>query len=246
MIKLKTLIKIITYIFIVTLVNSCEKDEIIEQETFFVNPIIEEPIKPSETKKQYLALGDSYTIGESVIPENSFPYILVSELSKKAVFFDKPRVIAQTGWTTSDLTTAIKQKTVDNKYDLVTLLIGVNNQYQGKSIAIYKNEYIELLKQAIYFANNTPSNVIVLSIPDWGVSPYAINFNVNAKKVSSEIDAFNAVKKEETLKLGVKFINITDITRLVKGDNQYFANDGLHFSGLMHQLWVNEIIKFQY
>ena len=164
-------------------------------------------------------------------------------MSKKGIPFEKPTIIAQTGWTTVDLTLGIKRTSVKNNYGFVTLLIGVNNQFQGKSSENYRIEFIELLKQAIYFANNKPKNVVVLSIPDWGVSPYATNFNVDGKKVSREIDAFNAIKKEETLNLGVQFVNITDICRLAKGDRNFFASDGLHFSGQMHQLWVNELLR---
>ena len=246
MIKLNILNNIIKYLFFVLLLISCEKDKIIEQETIYENPIAEEPIKFTEANKKYLALGDSYTVGQSVLPENSFPYILVTELSKKGIFFDKPRVIAQTGWTTTNLSIAIQQQTIENNYDLVTLLIGVNNQYQGKSIEGYRKEYVDLLKQAINLANSTPNNVVVLSIPDWGVSPYAINFNFDVNKISSEIDAFNKIKEEETLKLGVQFVNITDICRLAKGYKLYFADDELHFSGSMHLLWVYEILKFKF
>ncbi len=236
----------IKILVVILLFISCEKDTNIQPVLFIETPPIEEVTNVNEVKKNYLALGDSYTIGQSVIPQNSFPYILVDDLLKKGISFEKPTIIAQTGWTTTDLTLAINRASIMNKYDLVTLLIGVNNQYQGKNIENYRLEYIELLKQAIYFANNIPNNVVVLSIPDWSVSPYALNCNVNSQKVSSEIDAFNTIKKEETLKLGVQFVNITEISRSAKGDMSYFASDGLHFSGLMHKLWVYELLKFKY
>lgn len=197
-------------------------------------------IEPQITKN-YLALGDSYTIGESVSENERFPVILVDNLNTKNFNFNLPKIVAKTGWTTGELKSAILKENIDNNYDLVTLLIGVNNQYRGYNIEEFRTEFSELLNMAITFAKNNSNNVLVISIPDWAVSPFAKNRDRD--KISAEIDAFNTVKKEETLKRNVKFIDITPISRQGLNKPEYFASDGLHFSGLMHQLWVNEIIQ---
>jgi len=192
------------------------------------------------TTKTYLALGDSYTIGQSVPENDRFPVLLVNDLNTKDYNFKAPRIIARTGWTTGELKNAILQENISEKYDLVTLLIGVNNQYRGNSIDVFRTEFIELLNMAISFAGNNTKNVIVVSIPDWAVSPYASSRDTS--KISKEIDLFNAVKKEETLKMNIKFVDITPISRQAFNKPEYFASDGLHFSGAMHQLWVDEIM----
>lgn len=189
----------------------------------------------------YLALGDSYTIGESVTEKERFPVILVDTLNKLNFNYSKPKIIAKTGWTTDELKTAIVAENIEERFNLVTLLIGVNNQYRGRDVEEYRTEFIELLNMAIEFGDNNPKNVIVISIPDWGVSPFAANRN--RTEISTEIDAFNLVKKEETIKKGVKFVNITPISRTALNNADMIASDGLHFSGKMHQLWVNEILK---
>jgi len=193
------------------------------------------------TFKNYLALGDSYTIGQSVLEKDRFPVQLVNELNEKNYNFNTPKIIAQTGWTTGELKDAILKADIKKNYDLVTLLIGVNNQYRGNSIDNFRVEFAELLNMSIQYAGYNTNNVIVISIPDWGVSPYAENRDRN--KISQEIDAFNAVKKEETLKRNISFVDITAISRQALNKPEYFAADGLHFSGSMHKLWVDEIIK---
>ncbi|MEX1384496.1 SGNH/GDSL hydrolase family protein [Lutibacter sp.] len=205
-----------------------------EQET----PVEMEP--ENNTTKNYLALGDSYTIGQSVPENDRFPVLLVNDLNAKDYNFNAPKIIAQTGWTTGELKSAILQENISEKYDLVTLLIGVNNQYRGNSIDVFRTEFIELLNMAISFAGNNRGNVIVVSIPDWAVSPYAENRD--RSKISKEIDLFNTVKKEETLKMNIKFVDITPVSRQALNKSQFFASDGLHFSGEMHQLWVDEIM----
>ena len=192
------------------------------------------------TTKTYLALGDSYTIGQSVPENDRFPLLLVSDLNAKDYNFNAPRIIARTGWTTGELKNAILQENISKNYDLVTLLIGVNNQYRGNSIEVFRTEFIELLSMAISFAGNNTKNVIVVSIPDWAVSPYGSSGN--RTKISEEIDLFNTVKKEETLKMNIKFVDITPVSRQALNKPEYFASDGLHFSGAMHQLWVDEIM----
>lgn len=193
------------------------------------------------TNRNYLALGDSYTIGQSVAESDRFPVILVKDLNAKDYNFNTPKIIAKTGWTTGELKNAIIKENISEKYDLVTLLIGVNNQYRGNSIDTFRTEFIELLNMAISFAGNNTENVVVVSIPDWAVSPFAESRDKT--KISAEIDLFNIVKKEETLRKNIKFIDITYISRQALNKPNYFASDGLHFSGEMHQLWVDEIMK---
>jgi lysophospholipase L1-like esterase len=197
-----------------------------------------------ETPKKYLALGDSYTIGESVLEKDRFPVILVEELGKLNSYYNSPKIIAKTGWTTDELKAGIVAENITGIYDLVSLLIGVNNQYRNRPIEEFRNEFIDLLETAIQFTDNKPENVVVISIPDWSVSPFAQNRDT--EKIAAEIDAFNEVKKEETLKKGIVFVDITTISRLAKDNPEYIAEDGLHFSGKMHQLWVNEIIKSKF
>jgi len=195
-------------------------------------------------QKTYLALGDSYTIGESVLEKDRFPVILVNELKAKGFHYVQPKIIAKTGWTTDELEAAIAKEHITKKFDLVTLLIGVNNQYRGRSVEEFRVQFINLLETALGFANNKPQNVIVISIPDWSVSPFAKERDT--AKIASEIDAFNAIKKEETLKRGVLFVDITPTSRKAKNNATYIAEDGLHFSGNMHQLWVQEIIHSKF
>jgi len=155
--------------------------------------------------------------------------------------YNDPRIVARTGWTTDELEAAIDDANIQEKYDLVTLLIGVNDQYRGRNVEDFRTQYIEVLNKAIALANNNPKNVIVVSIPDWGVSPFAENRDRD--KISREIDLYNSVKKEETIKKQVRFIDITAISRRALNNNIYIASDNLHFSGAMYQLWANEILS---
>jgi len=233
-----TQIKIILILFLAII--SCNEKS---NKTDFFEAEIEPPIEmepENNTPKNYLALGDSYTIGQSVPENDRFPVLLINDLNAKNYNFNAPRIIARTGWTTGELKNAILQENISEKYDLVTLLIGVNNQYRGNSIDVFRTEFIELLNMAISFAGNNTKNVIVVSIPDWAVSPYASSRDTS--KISKEIDLFNAVKKEETLKMNIRFVDITPISRQALNKSEYFASDGLHFSGEMHQLWVDEIM----
>jgi lysophospholipase L1-like esterase len=198
--------------------------------------------EPEITKESnYLALGDSYTIGQSVPVMDRFPVILVDELNAKGYRFADPRIIARTGWTTDELMNAINDENIQDTFDLVTLLIGVNNQYRGRSLENYREEYQLLLSKALDFTGGNNKNVVVVSIPDWGVSPFGAGRD--RAKIAEEIDQFNAVKKEETEKRGISFVNITEISRTALDNPVYFAEDGLHFSGEMHKLWVDAIIN---
>jgi lysophospholipase L1-like esterase len=192
--------------------------------------------------KTYLALGDSYTIGEAVSAAESFPYQLKDTLVKQGHPVESLKIIAQTGWTTAELQTAIAAETLSPPYDLVTLLIGVNNQYRGYDLVNYSAEFEQLLKQAIVFAGDDVEQVRVLSIPDWGVTPFSEKEGRMAENVAKEINAFNAAAKEISEKLDVVFINITPHSRLAATDLSLLASDGLHPSGKMYAEWVQQLI----
>lgn len=187
----------------------------------------------------YLALGDSYTIGESVPLHEGFPYQVVQRLRKKGLHFHAPEVVAKTGWASFELADHILHTQLNEHYDFVSLLIGVNNQYRGLPISEFENDFEYLLKKAIYFANNKPEKVIVLSIPDWGVTPFAAERDPN--KISQEIDAFNKVCEDKVKKLGGHFIDITTQTRLAKTDESLLASDKLHYSAKSHAVWAEKV-----
>jgi lysophospholipase L1-like esterase len=187
----------------------------------------------------YLALGDSYTIGESVPQEQSFPYQLSNSLAADSVKIVTPDIIAVTGWTTDNLINAIVASGNHTKtYDVVTLLIGVNDQYQGLSQANYRAKFAQVLATAIGFAKGDASRVFVLSIPDWGVTPYA---NGRDAIIGPQIDQFNIINKDESKKAGVHYLDITDISRQAKTDLSLVAEDGLHPSAKMYSLWVAQL-----
>ncbi len=195
-----------------------------------------------ENKFNYLALGDSYTIGESVPDTERFPAQLVSSLTKNNIYFNSPEIIATTGWTTDELADAIrkKQSLLLPKYDLVSLLIGVNNQYRGRDAEEYRTQFKDLLRTAIVFAGGEKSRVFVVSIPDWGVTPFAEGRD--RKKIGEEIDLYNKINKEETLKEGIAFIDITPESRTAVNDKSLIASDGLHPSEKMYKEWVDLIL----
>lgn len=202
------------------------------------------PSKPegSSAKKTvtYLALGDSYTIGESVDKTHSFPYQLAAGLKSVGFSVSKPEIIAKTGWTTDELIEAVKSRGITKKFNLVTLLIGVNNQYRGYPQDTYRKEFAYLLNTAVEYAGGNKEHVIVLSIPDWGVTPFAEDAN-NGFKVSREIDGFNAINQHETEKLGITYINITPASRNAASDKSLIAQDGMHPSGKMYAEWAAQI-----
>jgi lysophospholipase L1-like esterase len=188
----------------------------------------------------YLALGDSYTIGESVSEHERWPNQLAEALVKNCIEVSKPRIIATTGWRTDNLKDAIIKAELKNKYDMVSLLIGVNNQYQGKPTDQYAIEFEDLLKTAIELANGNSGNVFVVSIPDYGYTPFG---KVKMETISRQIDEFNSINKRITEKYKVAYYNITDISRKGMDDPSLVAEDGLHPSGKMYTLWVNRILE---
>ena len=188
---------------------------------------------------KFLALGDSYTIGESVQQDRRWPEQLINALMQKGYTCHQPEIVAVTGWRTDDLQKAIQSANLSKDYNLVSLQIGVNNQYQGKSMAEYKTQFEDLLETAIEHAGGNKSRVIVLSIPDYGYTPFGKD---KRKEISAQIDAFNSVNKSVATKRGVTYINITDISRQSLEDPELIAEDSLHPSGKMYALWVERIL----
>ncbi len=188
-----------------------------------------------------LALGDSYTIGESVPLHESFPYQTVQLLRKAGHHFYAPEIIAKTGWTSFELAEHILHTKLNEQYDFVTLLIGVNNQYRELPVAEFITDFEFLLRKAIHLTGENAERVIVLSIPDWGVTPFASK--KDAKKISEEIDSFNAVCELFSKQYKTHFINITEDTRKAKNDRTLLAKDGLHYSEKAHAVWAEKVVE---
>jgi lysophospholipase L1-like esterase len=199
------------------------------------------PKKNSTCMASYslLALGDSYTIGESVLLTESFPYQTTALLRGQGFDFYAPEIIAKTGWTTDELQAAIDGHIFRKEYDFVTLLIGVNNQYRGRSVDGYKPELEKLLQQAIRFAGNNPARVIVVSIPDWGVTPFAEGRN--REQIAKEIDAYNLAAKTIAEKYGSPCAYITANSRDAAHDLSLVAADGLHPSAKEYHRWAMQV-----
>ena len=189
---------------------------------------------------RFLALGDSYTIGESVPEEERWPELLASSLRKDGIQIEKPKIIATTGWRTDQLKAAILSSGTPDDYELVSLLIGVNNQYQKRSPESYEPEFRELLDMAVKKAGGIKERVFVISIPDYGYTPFGQS---RQKDISDDLDEFNEVNKELTLERGIAYFNITEISREGLRDPELVAPDKLHPSGKMYRLWVQEILK---
>lgn len=188
---------------------------------------------------QYLALGDSYTIGQSVSPAESFPYQLKTQLHALGYNVNIPTIIATTGWTTANLINGIQQANLTQKFDIVTLLIGVNNQFQGMSQTDYRAQFVQLLNTAISLANGNKLHVFVLSIPDYSVTPFAAA--MNTANIAAQIDQFNAINKDESSRAGVNYLDITGISRMAATDASLLAIDNLHPSAKMYALWVTQL-----
>ncbi|MFI5160035.1 MAG: SGNH/GDSL hydrolase family protein [Sphingobacteriales bacterium] len=194
-----------------------------------------------DSLQHYLALGDSYTIGEAEPYNLSFPYQLWQALKQENYKLASPTIIATTGWTTDNLINAIAQNTdVKGKtYDMVTLLIGVNDQFQGLSQDSYKIKFQQVLNTAIQFAGGNKTHVFVLSIPDYGVTPFARGDDA---RIGPLIDQFNAINKSISLAARVNYLDITGISRQAATDSTLIAPDGLHPSGKMYMLWVQQLV----
>lgn len=189
----------------------------------------------------YLALGDSYTIGESVDQSDRWPLQLESTLEETSGLSIQTTIIATTGWRTDDLLQAAREKTANDTFDMVSLLIGVNNQYQGKPISQYKEELPELLMLAIERVGGDTNKVFMVSIPDYYFTPFGQG--QKGESTSTELDAYNAFAASLCGEMGIQFINITDISRRGIADPALVANDGLHPSGRQYALWVARVLS---
>ncbi len=192
---------------------------------------------PQTNSIRYLALGDSYTIGESVSENERWPNQLAGMLAEKDIQTDVT-IIARTGWTTAELWDGIQANPPQGTYDLVSLLIGVNNQYRGYSLDEYREQFRFLLTKSIEYAGGDANRVFVVSIPDWGVTPFAADRDRD--QIAKDIDAFNSVNRAETESAGAHYLDITPTSRQALEDPALTAVDGLHPSGKMYKLWVEQ------
>ena len=193
---------------------------------------------PDRRELRYLALGDSYTIGEGVPPDGRWPVQLARALREEGLPLADPRVIATTGWTTDELSAAIDAAEPLGTFDLVSLLIGVNNQYRGRSVDAYRDEFDALLARATGFANGRADRVLVLSIPDWGVTPFAAQSGRDRDLIAAELDAYNAAARETCAARGIAFVDIAPVSRERGGEDAMLADDGLHPSAAMYAQWT--------
>ena len=217
---------------------SCEKENITVPPIIVDTTVIIPPKK--DTIYSYLALGDSYTIGQSVSVIERYPVQATELLSYDSIKFYLPEIIAQTGWTTANLLNRINSTPpLKTTYDIVTLLIGVNNQYQGKTQEQYRTEFRMLLNKSIQFANNKINRVIVVSIPDYSVTPFANGYD--KAKIAAQIDSFNLINKEISQAAGVGYLDITPSTRMAATDTELVAYDGLHPSGKEYAKWAGRL-----
>jgi lysophospholipase L1-like esterase len=188
---------------------------------------------------RYLALGDSYSIGEGVPEAGRWPVQLAVRLRREGVALDDPTIVATTGWTTDELSVAMDATSFTPPYELVSLLIGVNNQYRGRSADEYRDEFRRLLERAVDLAGRRSGRVLVLSIPDWGVTPFAHGSGRDVLRIASELDAYNAIASEETERRGAHFVDITGISRQHPA---LLADDGLHPSAAQYALWTEAAV----
>jgi lysophospholipase L1-like esterase len=189
----------------------------------------------------FLTLGDSYTIGEGVAPGERWPMQLAARLRDEALDMADPQIIATTGWTTDELSAAMDAASFAIPYDLVTLLIGVNNQYRGRPLDEYRAQFRDLLQRAITLAGGNVGHVIAVSIPDWGVTPFAAREGHTASFVAREIDAFNAAAATEAREVGANWVDVTTLSRAPESCGELVA-DGLHPSGAQYARWTEAIL----
>ncbi|QWP78096.1 SGNH/GDSL hydrolase family protein [Lysobacter sp. K5869] len=186
----------------------------------------------------YLALGDSYTIGEAVPEAGRWPVQLAAGLRARGIELAAPRIIATTGWTTDELALALDLAEPLGEWDFVSLLIGVNNQYRGRSAAQYAGEYRELLERAIGYARGRPERVLALAIPDWGATPFGAQDKRGPATIGAELDVFNITASEICARHGVAFVDIGPLSRELAADAAMLAEDGLHPSARMYERWT--------
>ncbi len=187
---------------------------------------------------QYLALGDSYTIGEAVAATARWPAMLVERLRQAGIAIDDPRIVAATGWTTDELGQGMDEAALAPRYDLVTLQIGVNNQYRGRKVDEYREQFSGLLTRAVALTGGRPARVVAVSIPDWGVTPFAREQGRDPARIAVSLDAFNAVAREQSARAGAHFV---DISALSRSHPDLLAEDDLHPSAAQYALWLTKI-----
>ena len=192
----------------------------------------------SRAQLSYLALGDSYTIGEGVDVAGRWPVQLAAALRTHGIAIADPRIIATTGWTTDELWAAMDAAEPLGAWDFVSLLIGVNNQYRGRSVDDYVGEFHRLLRRAIALAGDRVDRVLVLSIPDWGVTPFAFASGRDREAIAADLDAYNAAARDLCVAHGVAFVDITGISRDRGGAQEMLADDGLHPSATQYGRWA--------
>jgi lysophospholipase L1-like esterase len=189
-----------------------------------------------------LALGDSYTIGEGVSPAGRWPVRLAETMRAGGIPVAEPVIIARTGWTTDELSAAIEENPPSGTFDLVTLLIGVNNQYRGRAADDYRLQFRALLARAVAFADSRASSVVVVSTPDWGVTPFARESGRDVDRIATEIDMFNAIARDEATRAGARFVDVTPTSRRAASEGDLLAGDRLHPSRAMYELWTRLIL----
>jgi lysophospholipase L1-like esterase len=234
---------IIPSLILAVMQNSCVKDKpaSVVMQLPSTPPVIPvPPAPPTASEKKWLALGDSYTIGQGVPSTDRYPVQTKEWLVANGVTgMADPQIIATTGWTTANLQSAITSQNPTGPYDVVSLLIGVNDQYQGFDAAGYETRFRQLLENSISLANNLPAHVFVLSIPDYSVTPFATGSNVD--RIRKEIDEFNEINKRVALSFNVQYLDITPSTREAKNNPVLIASDGLHPSGPEYKKWAERL-----
>ena len=196
--------------------------------------------EPSQEVLRLLALGDSYTIGQGVEASARWPEQLNERLRENGFAVSPPEIIARTGWTTQQLLRTIELSSLRGPYDIVTLMIGVNNQFHGLGVQEYREDLVSLLDRAVTLAGGETSRVIVISIPDWGATPFASGRD--GDRIRKEIDLFNAVNREQTAIAGARYVDVTPVSREAPTDPDLVADDGLHPSAKMYGMWVELIL----
>ena len=230
---MKTHLKAIPLILLIFAFTNCKKQ--------MINSVSRQPFPADSSYNTYLALGDSYTIGQSVPVTERFPIQAKNFLQMAGKKMAEPEIIATTGWTTTDLKNAIMARSPSGPYHLVSLLIGVNDQYQFHDTTGYRQRFTGLLSTAIQLAGNKPSHVFVLSIPDYSVTPFAASSDT--AQIRKEIDQFNAINKEVTAGYNCNYLDITPSTREAKNDLSLLASDGLHPSGKEYKKWAERLAQ---
>jgi acyl-CoA thioesterase-1 len=202
-------------------------------------PVVHSGASSEKNKLRFLALGDSYTIGQSVTEAERWPVLFAKSMNDNKTLISSTDILAKTGWTTANLLSNVYGYKPSVNYDLVSLMIGVNNQFQGQPIEQYRIDFHTLLLESIKYAGGQPNRVFVLSIPDWGST---LMGSGSREAISKSIDKFNLVAKEECAKENILFIDITPISRKALDDPTMVASDNLHYSVKMHKLWVEEAL----